>query len=91
MASREHVHAGEQCSCALQPTGAQSIVVNSFSPSLKVSSLCVWLAQELEFERGIWSAAMDGETERVKKFLARGLDPSSIDSAGYTALVISSL
>ena len=41
----------------------------------------------MEFERGIWSAAMDGERERVKKFLGRGIDPSSVDSAGYTALV----
>ena len=41
----------------------------------------------MEFERGIWSAAMDGEEERVKRLLASGTNPNATDSAGYTALV----
>lgn len=48
--------------------------------------------QEMEFERGIWSAAMDGDVGRVKKLLGCGTTPSAPDSAGYTALVgVSSL
>ena len=43
--------------------------------------------KELDFERGIWSAALDGELARVTKLLASGTDPSSTDSSGYTALV----
>ena len=41
----------------------------------------------MEFERGIWLAAMDGDTEKVKRFLMKGTDPSCTDSSGYTALV----
>ena len=41
---------------------------------------------EMEFERGIWAAARDGEEERVMELLARGVAPSCRDSSGYTAL-----
>ena len=44
------------------------------------------ILKELEFERGIWSAAMDGE-EKVEKLLKSGVCPSATDSSGYTALV----
>lgn len=43
--------------------------------------------QELEFERGIWQAAKDGNMERVKGLLAEGSAVNATDSAGYTALV----
>lgn len=43
--------------------------------------------KEMEFERGIWAAAMDGETGKVKRFLSNGVDPSCTDASGYTALV----
>ena len=46
------------------------------------------LFKELEFERGIWSAAMDGEEKKVKKLLKSGVCPSATDSSGYTALVL---
>lgn len=36
---------------------------------------------------GIWSAAMDGDLERVKSLLKKGTDPNLRDSANYTALV----
>ena len=42
---------------------------------------------EMDFERGIWSAAIDGELDRVRKYLDKGGDPDIIDSSGYTALV----
>ena len=45
--------------------------------------------KELEFERGIWSAAMDGEEKKVEKLLKSGVCPSATDSSGYTALVYS--
>ncbi|XP_060738383.1 ankyrin repeat domain-containing protein 39 isoform X3 [Tachysurus vachellii] len=41
---------------------------------------------EMDFERGIWSAALDGDLERVQSFLKKGTDPNTKDQAGYTAL-----
>ncbi|XP_029960950.1 ankyrin repeat domain-containing protein 39 [Salarias fasciatus] len=41
---------------------------------------------EMDFERGIWSAAMDGDLERVTSLVQKGTDPNLRDSAGYTAL-----
>ncbi|XP_038049998.1 ankyrin repeat domain-containing protein 39-like isoform X2 [Patiria miniata] len=41
---------------------------------------------ELDFERGVWSAALNGETQKVRKFLDNGGDPNATDSSGYTAL-----
>ena len=41
---------------------------------------------EVEFERGIWAAARDGEEVRLMELLRKGWDPSSMDSSGYTAL-----
>ncbi|XP_035227609.1 uncharacterized protein LOC118199856 [Stegodyphus dumicola] len=45
-------------------------------------------SDEMAFEKGIWSAALDGDVERLKHFLYEGVDPSLCDSSGYTALVI---
>ncbi|KAM8865647.1 ankyrin repeat domain-containing protein 39 [Synchiropus picturatus] len=41
---------------------------------------------EMDFERGIWSAAMNGDLDRVKSFIHKGTDPNLRDSAGYTSL-----
>ena len=41
----------------------------------------------MDFERGIWQAALDGEVNRVRKLLDKGTDPNSRDGSGYTALV----
>ncbi|KAK7933899.1 hypothetical protein WMY93_004795 [Mugilogobius chulae] len=41
---------------------------------------------EMDFERGIWSAAMEGDLERVKGLIQKGTHPNVTDSAGYTAL-----
>lgn len=38
---------------------------------------------------GIWSAAMDGDVERVRTFIKKGIDPNIRDQASYTALVCS--
>ncbi len=38
---------------------------------------------------GIWSAAMDGDVERVRTFIKKGIDPNIRDQANYTALVCS--
>lgn len=43
--------------------------------------------QELEFERGLWQAAKDGDMERVRRLLDRGSGVNDTDSAGYTPLV----
>ena len=42
---------------------------------------------ELEFERGIWSAALAGDIEDVTKKLNRGDNVNKTDKSGYTALV----
>ncbi len=41
----------------------------------------------LDSERGVWSAALNGETGKVIKFIEGGGDPDVVDNAGYTALV----
>ena len=41
----------------------------------------------MEFERGIWQAALDGDVNRIRKLLDKGTDPNSRDGSGYTALV----
>lgn len=42
--------------------------------------------EEMDFDRGIWSAACNGELGRVQNFLEKGTDPNSPDRSGYTAL-----
>ncbi|XP_014438922.1 ankyrin repeat domain-containing protein 39 isoform X3 [Tupaia chinensis] len=42
--------------------------------------------EEMDFERGIWSAALNGDLGRVKYLIQKATDPSQPDSAGYTAL-----
>lgn len=41
---------------------------------------------EMDFERGIWAAARDGDEARVLQLLERRGDPGEPDLAGYTAL-----
>ncbi|XP_013876824.1 ankyrin repeat domain-containing protein 39 [Austrofundulus limnaeus] len=59
------------CSCCSHPVS---------SPSVHQT------LNEMDFERGIWSAAMDGDLERLKLLVQKGSDPNQRDSAGYTAL-----
>ncbi|XP_006876678.1 PREDICTED: ankyrin repeat domain-containing protein 39 [Chrysochloris asiatica] len=42
--------------------------------------------EEMDFEKGIWSAALNGDLGRVKHFIQKATDPSQPDAAGYTAL-----
>lgn len=42
---------------------------------------------EMEFERGLWQAAMDGSVERVRQLLQSGIHPDVTDSSSYTSLV----
>lgn len=42
---------------------------------------------EMEFERGIWSAALNDDVDGVVRQLDKGIDVNTTDSAGYTALV----
>ncbi|CAM5177775.1 unnamed protein product [Eretmochelys imbricata] len=45
-------------------------------------------AAEMDFERGVWSAALDGDLGRVRRLLVeKRVDPSQPDLAGYTALL----
>ncbi|KAJ3603476.1 hypothetical protein NHX12_028222 [Muraenolepis orangiensis] len=48
-------------------------------------SVCQTL-DEMDFERGIWSAAMDGDMDRVTSLIQKGTDPNMRDSSRYTAL-----
>ncbi|XP_071085202.1 ankyrin repeat domain-containing protein 39-like [Haliotis cracherodii] len=41
---------------------------------------------ELEFERGIWSAALNGDLTEVKRHLLKDIDADKTDKSGYTAL-----
>ncbi|NXY89027.1 ANR39 protein, partial [Alcedo cyanopectus] len=41
---------------------------------------------EMDFERGIWGAARDGDERRVLELLERRGEPGQPDLAGYTAL-----
>ncbi|XP_013419676.1 ankyrin repeat domain-containing protein 39-like [Lingula anatina] len=41
---------------------------------------------ELDFSRGIWSAAMDGDVKKVADYLNKGGDVNTQDNSGYTAL-----
>lgn len=41
---------------------------------------------ELEFERGIWSAAQSGDLDKVISLLDKGVDVNATDGGGYTAL-----
>ncbi|XP_067857465.1 ankyrin repeat domain-containing protein 39 isoform X2 [Heptranchias perlo] len=42
--------------------------------------------EEMDFDRGIWSAASNGDFSRVQSFLEKGTDPNLPDLSGYTAL-----
>ena len=50
------------------------------------TSSTVQTLDEVDFERGIWAAARDGDKDRVRDLLSRGTEPSVRDSASYTAL-----
>ncbi|NP_001280076.1 ankyrin repeat domain-containing protein 39 [Callorhinchus milii] len=42
--------------------------------------------EEMDFERGIWSAANTGDMSGVRHFVEKGTDPDLPDRSGYTAL-----
>ncbi|XP_074838107.1 ankyrin repeat domain-containing protein 39 [Carettochelys insculpta] len=42
--------------------------------------------REMDFERGIWAAALHGDLGRVRHLLGKHPEPSQPDGAGYTAL-----
>lgn len=41
---------------------------------------------ELDFERGLWSAALNNDCDRIERLINQGHDPDERDSSGYTAL-----
>ncbi|XP_042330799.1 ankyrin repeat domain-containing protein 39 isoform X2 [Sceloporus undulatus] len=41
---------------------------------------------EMDFERGIWCAALNGDLEKVKRHILNHGNPSEPDAFGYTAL-----
>ena len=41
---------------------------------------------ELDFERGIWTAAINDDFKKVEQLLKNGHDPNKKDNSGYTAL-----
>ncbi|KAJ8400957.1 hypothetical protein AAFF_G00389140 [Aldrovandia affinis] len=62
---------GHQCTCC-----AHNLATPSAHQTL----------EEMDFDRGIWSAAVDGDLERVRSFLRKGTDPNARDRSGYTSL-----
>lgn len=65
-------HSDHQCGC-----GSHTPAVRSVHQTL----------DELDFDRGIWSAALNGEEKKVSEQLDKRVNPDVRDSAGYTALV----
>ncbi|XP_059910849.1 ankyrin repeat domain-containing protein 39 [Gadus macrocephalus] len=61
----------EHSSCCTHPCSAPSVYQT---------------LDEMDFERGIWCAAMDGDMDRVKSLIKTGVDPNLRDSSRYTAL-----
>ncbi|XP_029367205.1 ankyrin repeat domain-containing protein 39 [Echeneis naucrates] len=61
----------QRCSCCSYPVSSPSVYQT---------------LNEMDFERGIWSAAMDGDLDRVESLVQKGTDPNLRDSSGYTAL-----
>ena len=43
--------------------------------------------REMDFERGIWHAALNGNMEKLENHLKNGTHPGVKDPSGYTALV----
>ena len=41
---------------------------------------------EMEFQRGIWQAAIDNDATKIRKLYSKGTDINIVDSSGYTAL-----
>ncbi|KAK7484865.1 hypothetical protein BaRGS_00023908 [Batillaria attramentaria] len=41
---------------------------------------------EMEFERGLWSAALTGQTDDIENRIEKGDDVNATDKSGYTAL-----
>ena len=50
------------------------------------SQSTVQTLEELDFDRGLWSAACDGDLNRCKELLQRGHDPAKPDKSGFTPL-----
>ncbi|XP_030838138.1 ankyrin repeat domain-containing protein 39-like [Strongylocentrotus purpuratus] len=65
-----HHHQGDSACCA-KP---------SPTPSLTQT------LDELDWERGIWNAALSGDLAGVQKLLSSGCDVNTVDKSGYTAL-----
>ncbi|KAI0230268.1 hypothetical protein LSAT2_019349 [Lamellibrachia satsuma] len=64
-------HSDHQCGC-----GSHTPAVRSVHQTL----------DELDFDRGIWSAALNGDEKKVSEQLDKRVNPDVRDSAGYTAL-----
>ena len=43
--------------------------------------------KEMDFDRGPWTAAANGDLEAITKYLDKGGEPNVCDSSGYTPLV----
>ena len=50
------------------------------------SSATTQTLTELEFERGLWTAALDNDLHKCQELIQRGHDPSRPDSSGFTPL-----
>lgn len=54
--------------------------------SSSANSSFVQSLEELDFERGIWQAAIDNNVTKVKQLIENGTSPDIRDNSGYTAL-----
>jgi ankyrin repeat protein len=51
-----------------------------------VASSVTQTLDELEFERGLWSAALDNDLQKCQNLIKKGHNPSKPDTSGYTPL-----
>jgi len=66
------------CSCAGDSSGGFHVCNASGAMAQTLS--------EMEFERGLWGAARDGNISRIRELLSKRADPNAFDVGGYAPL-----
>ncbi|KAM4676209.1 ankyrin repeat domain-containing protein 39 isoform 1-T2 [Discoglossus pictus] len=78
------MHSGSGCTSSHRHGEDGGSCCTGATPSVRET------VEEMDFQRGIWSAALDGDLNRVRSLIQKGTDPNLPDNFGYTALHYSS-
>lgn len=86
---------GSQCSCSSHrptPSVHQTLEEMDFGRGTSPAHVHIFISHHVDVLKnclflGIWSAAMDGDVERVRAFIKKGIDPDMRDQTNYSALV----